>query len=148
MLHCCLIRGGLNAILPFFAPMKAATRKKLDQVFSHWTRLRYTDLNGEVGCISCGKRAHWKEMHAGHFITRAKYATRWNEKNVMPQCPRCNLYLQGAQWEFGHALNDKFGGNTTDELIRLSNQTLKMGEPEAQDLIKYYQQQIKDFIPF
>jgi len=127
--------------------MKATTVKKLDKVFSHWTRLKHSDSEGQVKCFTCGKQSHWKEMHAGHFVTRAKYATRWNEMNVKPQCPRCNLFLNGAQWEFGQHLDNKYGPGTAEGLVFLSNQTLRMGEPEAEELIKLYQQQIKDFNP-
>ena len=66
------------------------TRKKLiarlDKVFSQWVRSKDADHRGFVQCFTCGQFKHWKTVDAGHFQSRAKFSTRWDEMNVKPQC--------------------------------------------------------------
>lgn len=83
--------------------------KHLDKVFSEYVRLRDSDWRGLATCISCGKKAPWKEYHAGHYISRVHYSTRWNEYNVNAQCPGDNLFKQGASDEYALALQKKHG---------------------------------------
>ena len=66
------------------------TRKKLiarlDKVFSQWVRSKDADHRGFVQCFTCGVFKHWKTVDAGHFQSRAKFSTRWDEMNVKCQC--------------------------------------------------------------
>jgi hypothetical protein len=66
------------------------TRKKLiarlDRVFSQWVRSKDADHRGYVQCFTCGVWKHWKTVDAGHFQSRAKFSTRWDERNVKCQC--------------------------------------------------------------
>ena len=60
--------------------------KKLDNLFSLYTRLKYSDKNGIVTCYTCGIRKHYKDyMQNGHFISRRHYILRWSEKNTRVQ---------------------------------------------------------------
>jgi hypothetical protein len=78
--------------------------KKLDRIFSEYVRLKAADENGYCKCVTCGKVYHWKEIHCGHFISRAVKATRFNETNCNPQCVNCNTYNQGKWLEYEQAL--------------------------------------------
>ena len=60
--------------------------KKLDAVFSQYIRLSNADKNGYCTCVTCGKKYFWKQIQAGHFMSRKHYSTRWLEDNVKPQC--------------------------------------------------------------
>ncbi|MBW3545546.1 MAG: recombination protein NinG, partial [Bacteroidetes bacterium] len=55
---------------------------KLDTIFSEFIRLRDSDHQGVCKCITCGDLKHWREMDAGHFVTRENMGTRWEEENV------------------------------------------------------------------
>ena len=80
-------------------------KKDLDKVFSLYIRLRHASKDGIVKCFTCDKTAHYKKMHAGHFMSRKHHATRWNEDNVQVQCVKCNLFGQGEQYAFGKLLD-------------------------------------------
>lgn len=122
---------------------KKATRKslidKLDKVFSVYIRKRYM-VNEVAECYTCGKKEHWKKQHAGHFASRRHYSTRWNEYNVQVQCPSCNIWQQGMQFEFGKRLCLQYGDNFADELMNESKKIRKFDDVELQDMIEHYTQ--------
>ncbi len=112
--------------------------KKVDQAFSIFVRKNYADENGNVRCYTCQKEMPWKESQAGHWIKRQHAAIRWNEANVKPQCPRCNLWLNGAQDAFAVALLNEYGPEMLEELMRLKHTTKRWSIPELRELLEQY----------
>ena len=108
--------------------MKRSTLvKKLDKVFSLWVRMKDADHRGYVNCYTCGVTKHWKEVDAGHFQSRGKYASRWldwsgESVNVKCQCKRCNGFRGGEQYIFAQHLDLEYGDGTADEVVFQSNQ--------------------------
>lgn len=111
---------------------------KLDRAFSRYIRQKDADHAGYVDCYTCGKTKHWKEVDAGHFQTRAKYSTRWDEENVKPQCKHCNMRNGGHQYEFGLHLDREYGAGKADEVIRRSNDIRKFSNHELEVLAQHY----------
>tara|TARA_R100000742_G_C4260096_1_gene77909 strand:- start:232 stop:636 length:405 start_codon:yes stop_codon:yes gene_type:complete len=120
--------------------MKKITKlkKELDKWFSLYIRLRDCNEEGLVQCFTSGRVYHYKNMHAGHFMSRKHLATRWCESNVQPQSPADNLFGQGEQYKFGLNLDAKYGEGTAEELQFKSRQTLKMTRVDYEDKIGYY----------
>ena len=85
--------------------------KKIDKLFSLYIRNRYSK-NGKAKCFTCGKVDDIKRLHAGHFMSRKHYSTRWLEDNVKPQCYGCNVMQQGQQYKFSKYL----GNNLSEEI--------------------------------
>ena len=119
--------------------------KRLDQWFSKYIRLRDSE-DGYVRCITCGTRKHWKEVDAGHFQTRAKYSTRWDERNVNAQCKGCNMKNGGQQYVHGKEIDKKYGEGTADEIVYLSNQMVKFSTQELRDMAKKYRDLVKKML--
>jgi len=118
-------------------------KKELDKWFSLFIRLRNASKDGIVECWTCGKTAHYKKMHAGHFMSRKHHATRWNEDgNVQVQCPRCNLFGQGEQYTFGKLIDVRIGEGKSEELQELSRTTVKYMRHEYEDMIKHYKEKV------
>lgn len=120
-------------------PTRTSIVKKLDTVFSIYIRRRYA-VNEIAECYTCGKKEHWKKQHAGHFASRRHYSTRWNEYNVQVQCPSCNIWQQGMQFQFGKNLCLQYGDNFADDLMIESKQIRKFTDVELQELIEHYTQ--------
>lgn len=121
--------------------MKTPRKKlieKLDKAFSVYIRTRNANLDGFVECITCGTVRHWKQMQCGHFMSRGKYATRWNEINCQVQCDGCNRWKQGEQYKFSKWLDAEYGEGTSDELVRLSNTTAKFSDSELEEMLNRY----------
>jgi len=113
-------------------------KKELDKWFSLYIRLRDANEFGMVQCFTSNRVYHYKSMHAGHFMSRKRLATRWCESNVQPQSPADNLFGQGEQYKFGLNLDAKYGDGAAEELQIKSLQTLKMTRVDYEEKISYY----------
>jgi len=74
-------------------------KAKLDRVFSKYIRMRDSDEDGIVKCITCGKWVAYIDADAGHFISRKNLSTRYMEQNCHAQCRHDNRFLHGLQYE-------------------------------------------------
>ena len=123
------------------------TRKKLiarlDKVFSQWIRQKDADHRGYVECWTCGKVLHWSRVDAGHFQSRAKFSTRWDEMNVKCQCKGCNGFRSGEQFKFARKLDAVYGEGTAEEIERISNQTRKYSVEELEALVDVYNRRLR-----
>jgi hypothetical protein len=117
-------------------------KKELDKWFSLFIRLRDCDDLGFVKCFTSGKYYHYKNIHAGHFMSRKNHATRWDEENVQPQSAADNLFGQGKQYQFGKELDIKYGEGTAEELQFLSRQTVKFTRVDYEEKISYYKETV------
>jgi len=120
-------------------PTVRSLKKKLDTIFAEHIRLR-DGINGRGQCITCGEIFPLSELDAGHFRSRKFNSTRYDERNVQLQCHHCNRYNSGEPFQFGLALDKKYGEGTALELIQKSHQLKQWAIPELQDLIKYYKE--------
>ncbi len=119
-------------------------KKELDKWFSLYIRLRDSNEYGMVQCFTSGRVYHYKSMHAGHFMSRKRLATRWCETNVQPQSPADNLFGQGEQYRFGLHLDSKYGEGTAEEIQFKSRNTLKMSRADYEEKISYYKEIVKN----
>ena len=119
-------------------------KKELDKWFSLYIRLRDATDEGLVQCFTSNRVYHYKNIHAGHFMSRKRLATRWCESNVQPQSAADNLFGQGEQFKFGLNLDAKYGDGKAEELQIKSRQTLKMTRVDYEDKISYYKEAVKN----
>ena len=114
-------------------------KRQLDAVFSKAIRLRASDSDGRVQCFTCDRVLHWKEAHAGHFVSRRYLATRFDERNVQVQCAGCNTFHAGRTWEFGKNLNKIYGVGTAELLKAMERRpNQKIQRHEYLELIERY----------
>ena len=117
--------------------------KKLDTVFSlsQWIRLSNADNNKNCICVTCNKTFFWKEIQAGHFISRKHYSIRWDERNVKPQCAGCNVFRYGEQYKYSLYLGNKL----SKKLLEESRKLVKFTNVELEEMIQKYSQRLKKF---
>ena len=132
-------------------PEKPDSRKKLiatlDRWFSKFIRLRDSDRNGMCRCVTCGKPDHWKEMDAGHFISREKLPVRYDERNVHAQCKQCNRFKSGNQFEHGKAVDIIHGPGTADLLNSLGRVRGGKLDPYFLEIkIAEYKEKVKKYL--
>jgi hypothetical protein len=123
-------------------PTLSALEKKLDRVFSEYIRRKDADHGGTVDCCTCGKLFYWKEVDAGHFVKRQHRSIRWDERNVHPQCTRCNHFMGGRQDDYAQFVIKKYGQTVFDELMLLKYQTVKYTRADLMDMIELYQEKL------
>ena len=120
-------------------PTRSKLVKKLDVVFSQYIRLSNADNNGYCTCVTCNKKFHWKEIQAGHFMSRKHYSIRWDERNVKPQCVACNVYRAGEQYKYSLYL----GNNLSKTLLEESRELRKFTNIELEEMIADYSERGK-----
>ncbi len=125
---------------------KKKLSKKLDVIFSKYIRWYYADANGYVECYTCGITKPVKEMQCGHFQSRRHYATRWHTDNCKPQCVKCNMFMQGNIWVYGNKLKAEIGDVKFNELIQLSNSTVKYTQQDYLDMLEYYKKELNNLM--
>lgn len=128
--------------------MRKITRKglvkKLDRIFSEYIRRRFAK-NDIVECVTCGIHKHWKEVDAGHFMSRKHYSTRWDTTNVQTQCKYCNGFRAGENYLFGKYIDSTYGIGTADELVAMSRKITKYTDKDLIELINRYKSLVDEF---
>jgi hypothetical protein len=126
----------------------ATLKAKLDRVFSEYIRLRDTAGHSKEGyfrCISCGQIKPYSQADCGHYIGRQHMATRYNEINCNAQCRFCNRFNEGMKGGYRQGLVKKYGEDKVLLLEASQRNTAKISDFEYEELIKFYQQKIKEF---
>lgn len=124
--------------------MAKGKKGKLDTIFSRYIRLKHSDEEGNLICISCGKVKPIKEMQNGHFVSRDHTSGRFNEENCRPQCAGCNVFKNGNYTEYTMALVEEIGVEAVNKLLQLKQKKLKISDSEYDKMIKHYSQKVKD----
>lgn len=114
--------------------------KTADTWFSRYIRLRDSNRSGMCACITCEVRRHYKDMDAGHFLSRQYMATRFDERNVHAQCPRCNQYGSGEQYLHSLSIERKYPKGTIEDLLVKSKTLQKYNKILLMELARSYKE--------
>ena len=114
--------------------------KKLWTEFSKYIRQRDAGYDGWVTCITCPEYRHWKEMDAGHFVTRNAKAVKYDERNVHAQCKSCNGFHEGKAYLYGKEIDRRYGKGTADELEAQRHVTVQRKAYELEEMYKKYRE--------
>lgn len=124
--------------------MRKISRKGLiqavDKAFSRYIRKRAANHGGWCECVTCGLSVPWEDIQAGHFVKRGHASVRWDERNVYPQCPQCNLFRSGAQDEMAYHIVKIHGEEVLSELIRLKHTPKRWTMEELRELRERYEE--------
>lgn len=115
----------------------------LDNIFSEYVRLRDADQYGMIRCISCGKRVHWKQADAGHYVGRGNMNLRYDGINVNAQCVDCNRFKSGNLKKYKRGLIVKHGRYIMNYLENKKIDIRQYTEYELELLCSYYRKQIR-----
>lgn len=109
------------------------TQTKLDQITS-WL-VRGAHINK---CHACEITLDPKGLQCAHFVGRTKVSTRYHLNNLLPACPKCNLYTPHHVWNLGKSLNKIWGDDTTEDMLQLSNKILKLSNHDRKLIYDVY----------
>ena len=114
-----------------------------DKVFSQYIRLKDADSNGYCRCISCGVIKPYSEMDAGHFVGRGKKNTRYDTRNVHPQCRKCNRFMEGNKSSYAYQLMCEYGMDVIEELVWAGNTQKQWRLDELKAKVKEWRAEIE-----
>lgn len=119
---------------------------KADKVCSIFIRMNYSDSDGLITCITCGKRLHWKEAHNAHYVERKFVNTRWHEMNLAPACAGCNMFnKEFHKRQYTFYMLDKYGREAVEQLKDLGRKVVSPTQKRllAENAITYYTEAVK-----
>ncbi len=96
-------------------------KTKCWKLFSEYIRRRAADWRGYVSCITCGTSYLWNsgDIHAGHWIHDK---LDYDERNVHPQCFKCNYkYNKNVNTRYAIFMAKTYGVLVMEELTKLAN---------------------------
>lgn len=123
--------------------MSRIFRKGLHRVGStdRQRAVHYTDVavsqmihvrDKDEGCITCGAKD--RQMDNGHFRRRENMSTRFHPLNCNLQCTKENRFEGGKTFEYGLALDKKYGKGCALFLEKLSRKIEHWTETELDQL--------------
>jgi len=108
-------------------------KKLADKYFSIYIRKR------DAGkCFTCPNRKPWKQMQAGHFVSRSHSATRFDEMNVHCQDYACNYLRRGNYHIYSQNLIKKYGLKKFNDLVNRGKKIYQFTTKELEEIIEKY----------
>ena len=118
----------------------------LDRVFSLWVRRRFADPLGHATCVSCGLRAPWQSLQAGHFVSRSYLATRFEPLNTHSQCVQCNIFKKGNLAAYAAWAVNRYGMYWPARMVALSKVPTKYSRSDLQEMIGDYERRLEQLL--
>jgi hypothetical protein len=106
-------------------------------------RMESADDNGICQCVTCGKRQHYKEMDAGHFVPGRRQSIVLVEENIHVQCKTCNKELHGNAGPYERFMIETYGPDKPEELRALNRVSYTYDRHHLADLRDSYKARIK-----
>ena len=125
-------------------PARSIAKDRAWKQFSMFIRLRDSGPDGYGQCVTCQRNAHWRTMDAGHWITRAKEATLFDERNVHLQCKGCNKWQGGKPSEHKQAIIRKYGPAAPEEIETKSVRQCKRTENDYLFIEQTYRERVEN----
>ncbi len=117
-------------------PSTRSLKAKLWTLVSIYIRSKDADDKGYTRCFTCGAWKPWKELDCGHFKhNRLDY----DERNLKPQCTKCNKWERGKLDVYGIKLVEKHGLAWVQKLEHDARKETHYTPAELTLLIKHYQ---------
>lgn len=123
-------------------PKLSTLKKKLDKIFSEFIRLRDSDERGMCKCVTCPTVLPWKQIHNGHWISRARLSVRFDERNCHAQCCGCNTFKNGEPQKYFVWMENEYGREVVGEMMALSNKTVKLTPAWYEEKILFYKEKV------
>lgn len=116
-------------------------KKRLDTLIKA-VRFDNTENGVTNKCVTCAHSLIWeiRDLQCGHFIKRGDLVLKYEPTNLMPQCRRCNHFLDGAQDKAALYILDAYGEKELRRLVETDKKWLN-GELEPlrrKNYVHYY----------
>lgn len=125
-------------------PSRSRAKERAWQAMSQYIRQKAADESGYASCVTCGVTKHWKELHAGHFIPKARgNSVYFVEENVHPQCARCNcIDAETAKIHYTRYMEEMYGKEKIEELLGLVGQTVRFRVDDLLEIEAEYKEKL------
>lgn len=127
--------------------LKSYIMNTADTVYSRYIRLKAADRNGYCACVTCPAIRQWNDgMQAGHYVNRDDWPTRFDDRNVHPQCVSCNKHHSGRISRYAVYLKKEYGDGIIDELDAKSRLVKQFTLADLKGWVKEWRKEISKFM--
>lgn len=119
--------------------------KRLDNVFSKYIRMKDA-VDGLATCVTCGNTKEWKLQQNGHYESRGKLPTRWDEINCHVQCYACNVAMKGNYTSYARYMVNRYGVEVLEDLHRKATSGEKIPTPQIREWIELYKKKVSQYV--
>jgi hypothetical protein len=127
-------------------PTISREKKKAWDLYSEYIRLRdclrTTRTLEYAHCVTCGKRYHYKQLQAGHFLPGRHNSVLFDERNCHAQCYGCNVPQKGNTVKYFRFMQKHYGEGVILELENKDRETKQFKVFELQDLQEIFKEKI------
>ena len=127
-------------------PGKRKLIAEADAWLSRYVRLFAYNDRGLVECYTCNKLFYIKNIQCGHFIGRGHYSTRFDIRNVRPQCKLCNGMRGGEPGAYARRLIKEIGMDEFLNLLEIGADHAILKTEDLQELIATYKEQTEKLL--
>lgn len=83
-------------------------------------------------------------MDAGHYVAQSiSLSLTFDERNVKPQCTRCNMYLSSNAVQYALGLEKLYGPGILQELEEQKHTIDKYSRSDYEEMIETYKNKLK-----
>lgn len=123
-------------------PTKSSLKKKLWKIFSEYIRRRDADLDGNVECVTCGARGHWKNFQAGHFVGGRRNSILYELTNCHVQDYACNVCKYGETLKYLDFMLEKYGQAEVSRLRSLNEKSVNFSIQDYEEMIDKFKKKL------
>ena len=122
-----------------------SAKKRAWVACSRYIRQKHADENGYAKCVTCGTVKHWKELDAGHFISKSRgNSIYFVEENIHPQCAGCNRFHEGNKHLYTLYMIDTYGKEKIEELEALAKTRVYYRLKDYEEIEEYFKKALED----
>lgn len=111
--------------------------------------IKTCDSLEEGSCVTCNRiypRLGIGCLQAGHFLGGRTNSVLFDERGVHAQCMGCNVHKHGAIHEYWLFMEEAYGRETINELIRNKDMTIKYKKCDYEQITQEYIQKTESLI--
>ena len=122
---------------------KSVTQLKTQawKLCSEYVRKRDADWRGNVTCITCMYKSHWKDMDAGHFIPSRVNGILFDTRGIYAQCKQCNMN-GGNPVPYYKIMLRLHGQDVIDELQKQKDTPKRFTKEELIEIIEDFKEKL------
>lgn len=110
-----------------------------DARFSRFIRIRDSNKDGIVTCITCKSKIPRKKAHNCHWIGRSNMRYRRDERNCNAWCASCNTYrAERHQQQYTLIMIDRYGRKRVDEALSSMYKVHPVKKYQLEEIIEKY----------
>ena len=122
-------------------PKASTEKRKAIKAFNAYIRER-----DDYRCFICGVQGDKYSTDAGHLITAAREATRFDELNTHCSCKGCNIKHEHDYEPYRRAFVEKYGEAVYDQLYQRSLEYVGRRAQDYIEIRKTYEAKLRELV--